>query len=1120
MPSRYSEQSFRFLFIVLVFLIGVAGPISSPALAQSYVYGTGSFAVTGYAPGAMVAADFNHDGKVDLAVANQNGTSPGTVSVLLGRPDGSFAPEVDYSLGRVAPTGLAVGDFNGDGIPDLVVSTQSSGIEVLLGKGDGTFQAPITFQVPSVINLTGVAVGDFNHDGKADLAVADISNSDTPQVTIFLGNGDGTFQSGVSYATGGSNSIIAADFNGDGNLDLALGGVPPLGTNAAVSVLLGNGDGTFKPYISTSVPGSGNVVIAAGDLNGDGKLDLVEATASNLQKGINVLMGNGDGTFQTAVTYPETLTGGWTGALAIGDFNGDGKLDVAAANNSDSDVSIFEGNGDGTFQSPVHYGAGIGPEGLVVGDFNSDGHPDLAVSGEGYVTVLLGQGGGAFTAPANYTTAQPPNVVVTGDFNGDGNLDIASAGSGSTGSVSVLLGNGDGTFQKPINTPVGAYPLQMAAGDFNHDGNLDLVVSNNSTVTNADQLSILLGNGDGTFRDAQDIPLTSVAGNIVVADFNNDGNLDIATVQQVTSAVSIFFGKGDGTFAAPVQVPIPTNSSYGTVFTADFNKDGNADLATSISGGAISILLGNGNGTFQPATTVFPGDSLVAVGDFNGDGKPDLVLNYAVDLSVALGNGNGTFQTPSASTYILGQTESPIVGDFNGDGHMDLAFEGSGAVSLLLGNGDGTFGNLINYPPGLGINFATGDFTGNGSLDIAGRSGNGIAVYMATPVAALDPSVLAFASQPLGTASTTQTVTLSNSGSAPLAIAGITAPGGFSETNTCGTGLSPAAKCQVKVSFTPTTAGLRSGELTIDDNAPGSPQYLALSGTGTPPTASASPASLSFSSQVAGVTSTAQAVKLTNTSSGPLSISSISTSGDFAQTNNCGGSLAGGASCTINVTFTPTAAGSRSGTLSIADDAGNSPQTVALTGSGEDFTLGVAAGSSASDSISAGATADYSLSLTPQGGFNHTVALTCTGEPSGSTCTVSPASVTLNGSTAATVKVSATTAAASMLPPLEGPTPFSGGWPEALLGGLGLLALAVWLKARFGVAGLRRLRWTMIAGLLLLVAGMAACGGGGGGGSSTSTSSNPGTAKGTYTLKVTGASGSDSHSVSLMMSVN
>lgn len=1332
MLSRYSQQSFRFLFVFLLFLVFFSVS-SSTALAQSYVFGTGSFAVTGYAPGAMVSADFNRDGKLDIAVANQNGLSPSIVSVLLGNPDGSFAPKVDYSLGSLTPSCMTVGDFNGDGNPDLVVggSATQYTIEILLGKGDGTFQTPTSFQMASANSLLGVATGDFNHDGKADLAVAG-SDFNGQSVMILLGNGDGTFQPAVDYATGGSQSITSRDFNNDGNLDLAVGGTYS-GTQGEVSVLLGNGDGTFAAYVPISVPGNGGVRIAAGDLNGDKKLDLVAASSNNTQGGISVALGNGDGTFQTPVSYPEALPGQTTESVAVADFDGDGIPDVAAANNGGDDVSVFKGNGDGTFQTQVHYGAGLYPEAVVVGDFNSDGHPDLAVSGgsqNGYVTVLLGMGGGSFTSSKGYATvATPAYGSLASDFNGDGNLDLVGVGFATTGSVSVLLGKGDGTFQNHIDTAVGPYPTYAAAGDFNHDGKLDLVVSNEDATQTADRLSILLGNGDGTFVDSNDMPIASLAGNIVVADFNNDGNRDFATIQQLSTSASVFLGNGNGTFATPIQVPLSTSDSYRMLFTADFNKDGKPDLATSINTGTALILLGNGDGTFQSATTAFSGDSLLAVGDFNGDSKPDLVLHYGATVYVALGNGDGTFQAPVTGILVPSglQIVSPITGDFNGDGKLDLAFSGQAGtiLSALLGNGDGTFGNRIDYlAESTAHDPVAGDFNGDGSLDLAQPTGTGFTVFLSSPLAALDPGLLSFADQPVGTTSAAQSVTLINSSGTALSIASISASGDFAQTNTCGASLAPVANCQVSVTFTPSGGGLLSGVVTLDDNAPGSPQIVALYGTGTLPTAGVSPASLSFSSVDVGTTSAAQTVTLTNTSSAVLTLSSITTSGDFAQTNNCGnslagggsctinvtftptasgtrtgtlsvgddagnspqtvalsgtgnpptasispaslsfsgvdigttsaahavtlsnssgsvltissisasgdfaqtnncgGSLAGGASCTINVTFTPTAVGTRSGTLSVADDAGNSPQTVALSGtgnlstvgvsptvltfsgvdlgatsaaqavtlsnssggaltissitasgdfaqtnncgsslaagtkctinvtftptaagnrsgtltiaddasnspqtvslsgSGEDFTLNVASGSSSSASISAGGTASYSLTLAPEGGFNQAVSLACSGAPTKSTCTVSPASDTLDGTNPAAVKVTVTTAAASTLPPPGTPVPPSIIWLIlALMGTLGLLALAMHRRLGMQAQGLWRLRWAVLGATLVLAAGLAACGGGGGGGGSGTSPTNPGTPAGTYTLKVTGTSGNLAHSTSLTLSV-
>ena len=323
------------------------------------------------------------------------------------------------------PQSVTLGDFNGDGNADIATANQRGTVSVLLGNGDGTFQAAENY--PTNGESESVAVGDFNGDGKEDLVVANLRSG----VSVLLGNGDGTFRAAVNYGAGFGPSVAVGDFNGDGKADLVT-----VNVGGNVSVLLGNGDGTFRPAVNYGA-GSGPMSVAVGDFNGDGRADL--AVANLTSNSVSVLLGNGDGTFQAAVNYG---TGVYSFAVAVADFNGDGKPDLVVANYRDNDLSVLLGNGDGTFHAAVNYGAGAKPTSIAVGDFNGDGKPDLVVANiaRDNVSVLLGNGDGTFHAAVNYGTGtgSEPISVAVGDFNEDGRADIGVANQLSN-SVSVLL---------------------------------------------------------------------------------------------------------------------------------------------------------------------------------------------------------------------------------------------------------------------------------------------------------------------------------------------------------------------------------------------------------------------------------------------------------------------------------------------------------------------------------------------------------------------------------------------------------------------------------------------------------------------------------------------------------
>jgi sugar lactone lactonase YvrE len=436
----------------------------------SLAQATGSPVAVGSGPYGMATGDFNGDGFADFVVENYNS---GTVSVLLGKGDGTFQPQVTYAVGN-RPERVLVADLDGDGKLDLVVAnTGSNTIGVLLGNGDGTFKAQVTYPCASPV---GLGVMDINHDGVPDVVAGDYYSN---TISVLLGNGDGTLKAAVTYATGSTPQTVAeGDFNGDGVVDVVVGNF----AGATVGVFLGNGDGTFQTMVTYAV-GTQPQGVQVGDFNGDGKQDL--GVANSGDGTVGVLLGNGDGTFQTQVTYP---VGVQPVGLAIADFNGDGIEDITVGNTGQASLtqSVLLGKGDGTFAAQVAFPAGNFPYGTTVGDFNGDGLPDIVAANfnDGTATIFLSSptqtatatvtgvspvGTGTHAVVASYpgdvlygkSLSQATNLIVasplalssilpTGAVVGSGNTTITLTGTGFA-TTSVVMVNETGVATTYVN---------------------------------------------------------------------------------------------------------------------------------------------------------------------------------------------------------------------------------------------------------------------------------------------------------------------------------------------------------------------------------------------------------------------------------------------------------------------------------------------------------------------------------------------------------------------------------------------------------------------------------------------------------------------------------------------
>jgi hypothetical protein len=433
----------------------------------------------------------------------------------------------------------------------------------------------------------------------------------------------------------GAQSVIAR-YLGDANFTPSLS--RPF--RQAVASLPQNG---FQPEVlDVGAVGGTFSALVVGDFNGDGKPDIALAYLEFAQVAVSI--GNGDGTFQGPIITP--IAGASPFSMALGDFNGDGKSDLVVADAGNDRVFLLLGNGNGTFQTPVPYPMGPSPEFVAVADFNGYGYADIITTSRSYnaVTLRLGKGDGTFQPPMGFTAgaqALVPSLAI-GDFNGDGIPDLALAlFYGTGGNLMVLVGNGDGTFTQGASYPIAGEGLIVAVGDFNGDGKADLAITNSNPNVDAGAagLAVLLGNGDGTFQPAVGYAAGFAPNPMVVGDFNGDGKSDLAVVDLTStpsyytpSNLKILLGNGDGTFQPAVTTSISGIGSLSpTLAVADFNRDGRTDLAMALDccGHDFGIVLGNPVTTPAAITLATnPSGLLVSV-----DGAAALVAPFTLELA-------------------------------------------------------------------------------------------------------------------------------------------------------------------------------------------------------------------------------------------------------------------------------------------------------------------------------------------------------------------------------------------------------------------------------------------------------------------------------------------------------